>query len=64
MKKMLLAILLAFAGIVVLALPAGAKVGGVNGQIAFSRFVPGFGDDVTYTMKSPAKVNPLQWDAS
>ena len=42
--------LLAIALPAVMAIPAGAKVTGANGQIAFSRFDPTFGDDATYTM--------------
>ena len=43
-----------------LAAPAGAKVSGPNGQIAFSRFDQAFGDDATYTMNPDgSNVQPL-----
>jgi Tol biopolymer transport system component len=43
-----------------LAAPAGAKVSGPNGQIAFSRFDPASGEDATYTMNPDgSNVRPL-----
>jgi Tol biopolymer transport system component len=42
------------------AIPAGAKVSGTNGQIAFSRFDESFQDDATYTMNPDgSNVQPL-----
>ena len=60
MKKFVLAGLLAVAVMAVLALPAGAKVGGPNGRIVFSRATPDFQDSNTYTMNPDGSdVQPL-----
>ncbi|HEY8113086.1 MAG TPA: hypothetical protein VII16_09495, partial [Actinomycetes bacterium] len=60
MKKLLLAALLVIGVAVVLALPAGAKVAGTNGRIAFTRFDPASGDGFTYTMNPDgSNVQPL-----
>jgi Tol biopolymer transport system component len=54
-RGLFVALAVTLAGVV--ALPAGAKVSGTNGQIAFSRFDPNFQDDATYTM-NPDGSNP------
>jgi Tol biopolymer transport system component len=65
MRNVLLRATLAIAAsaalaVTALAAPAGAKVSGPNGQIAFSRFDQAFQDDATYTMNPDgSNVQPL-----
>jgi Tol biopolymer transport system component len=60
MKKFVLAGSLALVAMALFVLPAGAKVGGPNGRIAFSRATPDFQDSNTYTMNPDGSdVQPL-----
>ena len=60
MKKFVLAGSLALAAIALFAFPAGAKVGGANGRIAFSRATPDFQDSNTFTTNPDGSdVQPL-----
>ena len=57
-RALLVALAVTLTGVV--ALPAGAKVSGTNGQIVFSRATPDFQDNNTYTMNPDgSNVQPL-----
>jgi hypothetical protein len=59
-KLAIVAAALTTLGLTGLSVPAQAKAPGPNGQIAFSRYDPAFGDDATYTMNPDgSNVRPL-----